>query len=345
MFDSTFIENFKFYLCEDFLDINQLKPFDRKFSDIAELKSFLENLHKDLSFHFPEIENKGKQILARKFISWFSAIITYCEQGEFSIVFDDLQLIIRQFISEYFKTFGDWASIKFSKESLNEDLISFKEKDSNSDFTLIKNPKSSKPVSDVEDDSDSTSDQSSDAQDSDTTGNTDNPGSVDHSSNSEEKDTIKVILPFKKPDLSFVDLYPDLDHDQLLSDLYDSFMEKVKSKSFYKTILFYRNDYATDMLPVDEPSFLWQLVKSISSAITHLTIEAEQNQAASYLFETFYDGLVDCLNNVVHAKDESDIIVAFEHMLNFLNLSIDEEVESSDSDEDDFGSSNIEDQL
>ena len=172
-----------------------------------------------------------------------------------------------------------------------------------------------------------------------------NPGSVDHSSNSEEKDTIKVILPFKKPDLSFVDLYPDLDHDQLLSDLYDSFMEKVKSKSFYKTILFYRNDYAIDMLPVDEPSFLWQLVKSISSAITHLTIEAEQNQAASYLFETFYDGLVDCLNNVVHAKDESDIIVAFEHMLNFLNLSIDEEVESSDSDEDDFGSSNIEDQL
>lgn len=64
--------------------------------------------------------------------------------------------------------------------------------------------------------------------------------------------------------------------------------------------------------------------------------------ASSYLFEVFYDGLVDCLNSVVHAKEDSDVVAAYEHMLNFLSLGIeDKDDEGADSEnldgrEDDF---------
>lgn len=123
-------------------------------------------------------------------------------------------------------------------------------------------------------------------------------------------------------DSEFQDLYPKANTAELLDTQYAEWLSEITYKSFYKTISSYYDQYKSGDLVISR-DFMFQLIKAISSCITHLAIEAEQKNSAILLFETYFDSLVNCLNNVVHASTEEDVLASYSYMVSFINLNED----------------------
>lgn len=150
---------------------------------------------------------------------------------------------------------------------------------------------------------------------------------------------IKPKVLDKSEDTEFQDVYPKANTAELLEDQYKEWLSEVTYKSFYKTIASYYDEFNSGDLIISR-DFMFQLIKAISSCITHLAIEAEQKNSAILLFESYYDSLVNCLNNVVHASTEEDVLASYSYMVDFINLDRD-----LLSDEESDGVENIEQNL
>ena len=123
-----------------------------------------------------------------------------------------------------------------------------------------------------------------------------------------------------KVETSFEEEYPFVNKEDLLTAQYEAFINEVDNKPFFKIIKKYFEDYLMNRLDVVNRDFLWDLIKAISSTITHLAIEAGNKPSSILLFESYYNSLVSCLNNVVHASNDDDILASYEWMTNFLGI-------------------------
>lgn len=130
---------------------------------------------------------------------------------------------------------------------------------------------------------------------------------------------IKPKVLNKAEDTEFQEVYPKANTAELLEEQYKEWLSEVSYKSFYKTIASYYDQFNSGDLIISR-DFMFQLIKAISSCITHLSIEAEQKNSAILLFETYYDSLINCLNNVVHASTEEDVLASYSYMVDFINL-------------------------
>jgi hypothetical protein len=120
---------------------------------------------------------------------------------------------------------------------------------------------------------------------------------------------------------SFEEEYPEEDADTILETLYEDWLAQVRNKPFVKTIRGYHDVQQRGGLNILDREFLWRLIKAISSCITHVVIEAEQRVESIILVQTYYDGLVGCMNTVVHAADQEDVMRSFQYMVDFLGIS------------------------
>lgn len=123
-----------------------------------------------------------------------------------------------------------------------------------------------------------------------------------------------------QPETTFKDEFPEVENISELERQYLDWLEIIKSKSLYKVISSYSDDYKTGDIDLLDRKFLWGLTKAVSSTITHLAIGAEQKPENVLLFEVYYDELIKCLNGIIHAKEQRDILVSYEFMYKFLSL-------------------------
>ena len=136
---------------------------------------------------------------------------------------------------------------------------------------------------------------------------------------------------------SFEETYPEVNPKEAIYTTYNEWLNLAKSKQFYKTIAYYYDEFQKGNLNFISRDFLWKFAKSVSSAITHLFIEAEQKSEAIILVETYYDSLVDCMNSIVYARDAEDIQTIFLYMVDFLGIAQEEDESSQSSGEEDEG--------
>ena len=130
---------------------------------------------------------------------------------------------------------------------------------------------------------------------------------------------------------SFEEEFPKIDADKLLEVQYSNWLSEIKNKTFYKIVRGYQVEEQGGSLNFNDRTFLWKLLKAISSCITHLAIEVELHPESLILFEEYYDGLVACMNNVVHARNQSDVQASYMYMLDMLSLSDSQEEDIIDS--------------
>lgn len=120
---------------------------------------------------------------------------------------------------------------------------------------------------------------------------------------------------------TFADEYPNADEDSVLETIYTSWLAGIKGKPFYKTIKNYSDDDSKGLLNPSDRTFLWRLIKSVSSSITHIIIEVETQPESICLMDKYYDGLVKCMDSIVHAADTEDVMTSFRYMVDFLGIS------------------------
>lgn len=134
---------------------------------------------------------------------------------------------------------------------------------------------------------------------------------------------------------TFADEYPKLDEASVLEACYNEWLERSRSKPFYKVIKAYNANKEKGSLNPTDRIFLWKFIKSISSTITHLIIEVETHPEAICLMDKYFDGLMQCLNTVIHASDTEDVMTSFRYMVEFLGISNSEQASSDEHAEED----------